>query len=276
MAAVQTTEFLVQQLPLAVITAMPDSGAALFVQELASRGKKPALFLVDKGEIETRSSFLKARIKKIRKRGIVGPLLSRRLIRVATGQRLLDGRGLCAELGVEVAEFPSVNHPDAVRALASADVEQALSLGNRYIRPSVLSSFGRPIFNLHHGKVPEFRGGPPVFWEVHDGLDRVGFTVHRIDEGIDTGPVVIEGSTPIIYSSDLTETIAQTWSDLFPLSIRTLVETIDGGFPLGETATPQSSRGTFRTSPRLRDVMRAKAVVRAKERDGTAARPDSH
>jgi len=48
--------------------------------------------------------------------------------------------------------------------------------------------------NLHKGKLPDYRGMPPAFWEFFNGELEVGCTVHRIDGGLDTGPVLLERS----------------------------------------------------------------------------------
>lgn len=48
--------------------------------------------------------------------------------------------------------------------------------------------------NLHKGKLPDFRGMPPVFWEFVNGEPEVGCTIHRVERGLDTGPILLERS----------------------------------------------------------------------------------
>jgi hypothetical protein len=55
--------------------------------------------------------------------------------------------------------------------------------------------FGIPrlgALNLHLGRAPEFRGSSPGFYEMLAGVAEVGVTVHRIDEGLDSGRSVAE------------------------------------------------------------------------------------
>src|SRR5262249_50385667 len=99
------------------------------------------------------------------------------------------------ELGVPVLRVPTLNGPAARSALTGVDV--ALSLDNALISEATFSAPDRGTINVHHGAVPGYRGGPPVFWELADGLGSVGFTIHRIDAGIDTGPVVARGEVEI-------------------------------------------------------------------------------
>lgn len=77
-------------------------------------------------------------------------------------------------------------------------------------RPDLGASLGAPILkaalfripvrgtlNLHLGKLPVFRGAPPAFWELYTGANRIGATVHWVDEGLDTGPVLGSAEAPI-------------------------------------------------------------------------------
>ncbi|HZA91496.1 MAG TPA: formyltransferase family protein, partial [Gemmatimonadales bacterium] len=49
----------------------------------------------------------------------------------------------------------------------------------------------------HLGLAPEFRGSSPAFYEMLEGVPTVGVTIHRINEGLDTGPIIKQESFPI-------------------------------------------------------------------------------
>jgi methionyl-tRNA formyltransferase len=60
--------------------------------------------------------------------------------------------------------------------------------------------------NIHTGITPEYRSADPIFWALyHDELDKVGVTVHFIDRGIDTGPIIYQESVPLYAGDDLAE-----------------------------------------------------------------------
>jgi len=67
-----------------------------------------------------------------------------------------------------------------------------IALASPILRPSLFAIPKLGTLNLHKGKVPEYRGMPPAFWELWNDEDHVGCTVHRIDAKLDTGDVVCE------------------------------------------------------------------------------------
>lgn len=68
----------------------------------------------------------------------------------------------------------------------------AISFGYRHIiRGEPLCAGACPIVNLHIGYLPFNRGAHPNFWSFFDGTPS-GVTIHLIDEGIDTGPIIAQ------------------------------------------------------------------------------------
>lgn len=163
------------------------------------------------------------------------------------------------ELEVPVTRVPTLNGPEARAALEGADV--ALSLDNALIAEETFSLPRLGTINVHHGAVPEYRGGPPLFWELADGLERVGFTIHRVDTGIDTGPVLAEGEVPIERRGTLRETLAATVPALHEASLDAL-EAVLLALGRGDLEErPQPPGGRHRTTPTLRDYLRVRRAL---------------
>jgi methionyl-tRNA formyltransferase len=53
------------------------------------------------------------------------------------------------------------------------------------------------ILNVHPSLLPAGRGPEPVFWTLRRGERMTGVTVHRMDEGFDTGPIVAQAEMPV-------------------------------------------------------------------------------
>ncbi len=109
--------------------------------------------------------------------------------------------------------------PDWIRS-TGADVGLTLTFPFRI--PAVArEAFPKGIYNFHPGRLPEYRGPDPIFWQIRSG-DRDGaLTVHRMDDGFDTGPVLLVRSAPIapgetygIYLSRLSHTAVEVARDV--------------------------------------------------------------
>lgn len=195
-------------------------------------------------------------IRKLRRVGItaapVGLALRRAYADAGSGPALED-------VATEIVRVPTLNGDEAREALRRLGAEVAISLDNAIIGPETFSLPEHGTINVHHGAVPDYRGGPPVFWELRDGLDRVGFTVHLIDAGIDTGPVLAQGNVPIERRGTLAATLAATIPRLHEASLNALEAVLDGATFEGE---PQPAGKHYRTTPTLRDYLHVRRSLR--------------
>ena len=63
--------------------------------------------------------------------------------------------------------------------------------GSRIIKPPVVARFPGRLVNFHSGLLPHYRGPYSEFWAMYQHMpDLIGCSVHLIDEGIDTGPLL--------------------------------------------------------------------------------------
>ncbi len=70
--------------------------------------------------------------------------------------------------------------------------EFIISYGYRHIiTPDVIALFPRKIINLHISFLPWNRGADPNLWSWIDGTPK-GVTIHHIDEGVDTGDIIVQ------------------------------------------------------------------------------------
>lgn len=67
-----------------------------------------------------------------------------------------------------------------------------------YILPAeIISMPAKGFVNFHYGLLPACRGPQPVLWHLLNNDTEAGVTLHQIDAGIDTGPVIIQEKIPI-------------------------------------------------------------------------------
>jgi len=62
---------------------------------------------------------------------------------------------------------------------------------DKILRKSFIEKHKR-VLNLHNSPLPRYRGVNPINWALKNGETYHGVTIHEIDEGIDTGPVVAQ------------------------------------------------------------------------------------
>lgn len=92
----------------------------------------------------------------------------------------------------EVVRTSSLNTPAVCDALSRVKPTRVAVYGTSIIRQPLLGLLPPDAVNLHGGLTQFYRGQASSFWALHDGQPgRVGFTLHRIAAGIDTGEVVL-------------------------------------------------------------------------------------
>jgi len=132
--------------------------------------------------------------------------------------------------GIETAVFPADEHPDrTARDLAIADwlTERDVALVvlagyMQLLAPEFIERFRGRIVNVHPALLPSFPGLEAVQQALDHGSKITGVTVHFVDEGVDSGPIIFQRPVPVPPSRDweeLEETIHATEHALLPEAI---------------------------------------------------------
>jgi phosphoribosylglycinamide formyltransferase-1 len=135
--------------------------------------------------------------------------------------------------GVETAVFPSADYEDrAERDRALGDWidgrEPDLVVLAGYMQllsPEFVSRFRNRVINVHPALLPAFPGIDAVQQAIDHGSKITGVTVHFVDEGVDSGPIILQRPVPVAPSRNWDETekaIHATEHALLPESIRML------------------------------------------------------
>ncbi|HYB20306.1 MAG TPA: phosphoribosylglycinamide formyltransferase [Thermodesulfobacteriota bacterium] len=94
-----------------------------------------------------------------------------------------------------------------VEALKASGVELVVLAGfMRIITHVLLRAFPMKVMNIHPALLPAFPGTHVWQAEVDYGVKFAGCTVHFVDEGTDTGPIIIQAVVPV-YDDDTAETL---------------------------------------------------------------------
>ena len=94
------------------------------------------------------------------------------------------------------------NHPDAIEAMRAMAPEVVLVFGTGLLKRPLLARFPDRVLNIHLGLSPYYRGAGTNFWPLVNGEpEYCGATIHMLDGGVDTGPVIAH-VRPEIAASD--------------------------------------------------------------------------
>jgi len=127
--------------------------------------------------------------------------------------------------GIEVLQVERVRAPEAQAALRRLRPELQVVVAFGQILPrAVIEIAPRGTVNVHASLLPRLRGAAPIQWAIANGDSETGVTTMQIDEGLDTGPLLLARALPI--GPD--ETAAELEERLARLGGELLVETLAG------------------------------------------------
>jgi phosphoribosylglycinamide formyltransferase-1 len=158
-----------------------------------------------------------------------------------------EARGLqrAEDAGVEGAVFAAGDYADrAARDRALGDWIEAhdaqlvvLAGWMEILSPEFVRRFAGRILNVHPSLLPSFPGIRAIEQAVEHGVRVTGVTVHFVDEGVDTGPIVLQEALELAYDpqvNDVEAAVHAVEHRLLPRAIRLIAAgavTVDPGDP---------------------------------------------
>lgn len=140
-----------------------------------------------------------------------------------------------AAAGITTEVFALHEHVDrAARDAAMADWVEALGADlvvlagyMQLLSPGFVARFRGRIVNVHPALLPSFPGLDAVGQALDYGVKVTGVSVHFVDEGVDSGPVIMQRAVPVPPDRDraaLEDSIHRTEHALYPQAIRMIAE----------------------------------------------------
>jgi methionyl-tRNA formyltransferase len=114
---------------------------------------------------------------------------------------------------------------DALRRLAP-ELQVVVAFG-QILPPSVIGIAPRGTVNVHASLLPKLRGAAPVQWAIANGDTTTGVSTMLIDEGLDTGPVLLQRESairPDETAADLEPRLARLGADVLAETVRGLAD----------------------------------------------------
>lgn len=126
-------------------------------------------------------------------------------------------------LGIPVFQPTKVKTEETRALFASLEPEVAVVFAyGRILPPGLLAVPTRGCVNIHASLLPAYRGAAPIQWAVANGETETGVTTMLMDEGLDTGAMLLKRATPIAPE----ETAVELAARLSALGSELIVETL--------------------------------------------------
>ena len=93
--------------------------------------------------------------------------------------------------------YTSINLPETIRVIESVDLVVVIAYGKLISKEFLqLPKYGW--INVHFSMLPKYRGAAPVQRAIWNGEESSGISIFQLDPGMDTGPIYLQKSIPII------------------------------------------------------------------------------
>jgi methionyl-tRNA formyltransferase len=139
---------------------------------------------------------------------------------------------LADHLQIPVLQPASINAPDAVLAIRELRPDLLLSIAyNQILRPPVRAVAPLGALNIHAGKLPWYRGRNVINWAIINGESEIGVTAHFMDDGIDTGDILLQRTLPIDWCDTYGDVLDRVVAAVPRLALESLGLIADGNPP---------------------------------------------
>jgi phosphoribosylglycinamide formyltransferase 1 len=136
---------------------------------------------------------------------------------------------------VETAVFPAADYEGRAGRdeaigdwIESREADLVVLAGYmQLLSASFVARFRNRVVNIHPALLPDFPGLDAIGQALAAGVETTGVTVHFVDEGVDTGPVIAQREVPVppgVSRADLEAAVHAVEHELYPEAIRMIAE----------------------------------------------------
>lgn len=214
-----------------------------------------SMVVYNEGKITKKYKYFTKKLRKIARIGILGTINGFRM-RKWFGKNITNYTEIgnlvemCRINHIPLYNTPSINSSETVDLFNKSGADIGLSLGNGYIGMKVFSIPKYGMINIHHEILPEYQNGQSVIWQLYNGSSTTGYTIHKIDKGIDSGAILLKENIPINFEKTLADTISHTIAILYDKSALGLIKVLND-YPTYNSHSVQQNAGKSYTTPTI-------------------------
>jgi methionyl-tRNA formyltransferase len=145
-----------------------------------------------------------------------------------------------------------LKQPEAVAWVRDLDPDLlVLAFVTSFVPAEMLAAARLGGINYHPSLLPKYRGGSAINWAIINGEKETGVTIHLVDTGVDTGPILLQEKVAI----EADDTVKSVYfGKLYPLGIKLICQ-----------AVAQLRAGTARATPQNEALASFQPVITAKD-----------
>ena len=100
---------------------------------------------------------------------------------------------LALDCGLDLFQPESINTPQSYSKVAEWDPEVIVVVAfGQILKPHILELPPLECINVHASLLPRYRGAAPIHWAVINGERKTGVTTMYMDQGMDTGDIILQ------------------------------------------------------------------------------------
>jgi methionyl-tRNA formyltransferase len=132
---------------------------------------------------------------------------------------------------IDYFKLKNVNSEISLKKISDYDCDVLVSMSfNQIFRRDIINLTPIGIINCHAGKLPFYRGRNILNWVLINDEKEFGITVHFVDEGIDTGDIILQKTFPITDFDSYKTLLNTSYSNCANILYESLVQIAEDNF----------------------------------------------
>lgn len=118
-------------------------------------------------------------------------------------------RRFAERIGARFLYVENIHSKEFLKFAGEQDVVISVA-ASRIFREKLLSAPAYGCINIHSSLLPKYQGMMPVYWQMRDGCETIGITIHKMIEKLDSGDILMQRSVSISDCNSLDRAISKT------------------------------------------------------------------
>jgi methionyl-tRNA formyltransferase len=154
---------------------------------------------------------------------------------------------------IERYKTDTINSKDFIEYIKTNRIDLIVSIASpKIFKKEILTAPRKGCINYHTALLPRYRGRQPLFWALLNEEKDVGISIHKIDEKLDNGPIIIQKKIPVDSKDSLHSLYLKTIK-IGPMLLMEAIEKLDDN-DYKDTIENNSREATYNSFPTKKDA----------------------